>query len=449
MVDAVRYAHVAAVILEQDNWLSLYDAYDEKNYANKPPLLFWILALLFKFLGFSTFTAKFPSALFAITGMFVLWALAKRLYDERVTIFTILALVLSPYFGKDLIDLNFESIAFLGSILCLSSLIHWRLDEKNTWGFAYGLGLLLLLQSKPPYILLILFPTFMWLLFYEKRIPWRFLFASVPFVAIGFSWFLFAGSNYTESAVSNQIDTPFTLTRSYLLNLWEWIIGLLGTFPIPAIFGLYGLCMLNRNKKTNESDIKKRSCEKLLILFALLIIPIIALVDNRPRYLLIPILPLLLLSGSVLSSLFSNISFQNIQKALMISSLVCLILFTFLGIKIHRENALVSFLKSQPEFIESEIPFCINHKKKHRHWSAVRDTELLIHLEFGKDLHIVDSTTISNLNDGIDIVAVKNCFNELEKNSFPMDVLEDYGQGSKRIRLKTRIETTPLDSSSY
>ena len=53
--DAVRYAYIAYHIVVSGDGISLYDARTESLYVNKPPLLFWLLAVCYKLFGFSTF----------------------------------------------------------------------------------------------------------------------------------------------------------------------------------------------------------------------------------------------------------------------------------------------------------------------------------------------------------------------------------------------------------
>ena len=70
-IDGIRYASIASYIGKTGELFRLVDDYSGVAYANKPPVLFWLVALSFKVFGFSTFAAKLPGAIFAALAMTV------------------------------------------------------------------------------------------------------------------------------------------------------------------------------------------------------------------------------------------------------------------------------------------------------------------------------------------------------------------------------------------
>jgi 4-amino-4-deoxy-L-arabinose transferase-like glycosyltransferase len=428
-VDAVRYAHIAQLIVEDGNWFSLYDAYDERPYANKPPLLFWILAGLFKVFGFSTFIAKLPSCLFAFSGMLLLWHFAKQYAGERTALFVLVAFALSPFTGKDLIDLNFEGFAFFGSLLSLVSLFYWDKTRNSSFGFLYGVGLFFLLQSKPPYVLLVLLPTVVWLLFVVREIPVKCFLLAIPFSFLGVSWFFLAGDEYASAAVQNQVEGPLTLTRGFFYNIYLWILGFFEEFPFAATGGVWGIFTLVFSWK------RISAFQKLLIIWVSFMIPVILLVDGRPRYLLIPVLPLLLISGEVFSRMIPFSDIAVLKKALFFVSLLLVLLFAVGGVLIHRSDTLVILAKKHSILIDAGLGICSDHKKDYRNWSAAKNTQLLMRLETGKEISVKHSGELLESRSEEEFLVNARCFDRLQVSDLEIEVLEEFSKGVRKIRL--------------
>jgi len=428
-VDAIRYAHISRLILESGDWFRLYDAYDEVMYSNKPPFLMWCLALLFKLFGFSTFIAKFPSALFAFLAGLVLWALSKNRYGEKAGICSVLLLVISPFFGKDLVDLNFESIAFLGVLLCLKSLADWDRSRSNLSAWLFGLGLLLLLQSKPPYILLVLLPVGVWFIFVVKEVPWKFFLNALPLTFLGALWFIVAGDSYVDAAIANQIEDPLTISKGYFRNSYLWLKGILNTFPLISILGIYGIYKLIRSWSSITSF------ERLLVLWFIPALLILLLVDSRPRYLMVPFTPLFLIGGVVVDRSFNWLSFRYLKFFMLSASLVCILLFSVLGLKIHRANDFVSAMRSDPLLLDSTVPLCMDDKKEHRNWAQAKSTRLLLNLEFGKSFEVLHSQEIIENNITAEYLVSKSCYNSLKSKGLKTEILNEYPKSVSKIRV--------------
>ncbi len=82
VINAAKYAQVGREILDNQDWINLTiggEAYDQK-----PPLLFWIAALIFKSFGISVFAYKLGVLLISLIGIYGTFRLGKLLYDEQV-----------------------------------------------------------------------------------------------------------------------------------------------------------------------------------------------------------------------------------------------------------------------------------------------------------------------------------------------------------------------------
>jgi 4-amino-4-deoxy-L-arabinose transferase-like glycosyltransferase len=84
VVNAAKYAQIGREILDHQNWINLTiggDAYDQK-----PPLLFWIAALVFQLSGISVVTYKATILLISLIGIYSTFKLGELLYDRRTGI---------------------------------------------------------------------------------------------------------------------------------------------------------------------------------------------------------------------------------------------------------------------------------------------------------------------------------------------------------------------------
>ena len=81
--DEPRYAEIAREMLQTGNYLIPH--INSEVYPDKPPLFFWIIALVSKPFGdVSSATARFPSALAALGVILLTFLLGRKLYNSRV-----------------------------------------------------------------------------------------------------------------------------------------------------------------------------------------------------------------------------------------------------------------------------------------------------------------------------------------------------------------------------
>jgi 4-amino-4-deoxy-L-arabinose transferase-like glycosyltransferase len=93
--DEFRYAEVAKEILTSGDWLVLH--VNDRPYPDKPPLFFWTLALSYMVNGgaVSPLAARLPLGLFALGCLLVTFAIARSLFNNRIALFSSLALMVS------------------------------------------------------------------------------------------------------------------------------------------------------------------------------------------------------------------------------------------------------------------------------------------------------------------------------------------------------------------
>lgn len=79
-IDSAQYASIAREMADNNQWLQVQ--HRGVNYLDKPPLLFWLSALMFKVFGVSNFAFKLPSFLFTLLGVYSTYKLTKALFNK-------------------------------------------------------------------------------------------------------------------------------------------------------------------------------------------------------------------------------------------------------------------------------------------------------------------------------------------------------------------------------
>lgn len=156
-IDETRYVSVAWEMHVTGGWLVPH-----KNgaiYTDKPPLLFWLINLVWSVTGVSDWAARIVGPLFGLATLAGTWALGRRLWDDRTGAraaavlagFTVFAL----YGGATMFDTLLSVAALLGFTALWSALM--RGGGRASW-IGYGLALAFGVYAKGPVILLHLLP---------------------------------------------------------------------------------------------------------------------------------------------------------------------------------------------------------------------------------------------------------------------------------------------------
>jgi len=96
--DEPRYAQVAKEMVNGGDWVLMH--YNGKNYGNKPPLFFWLIALSsYLWQGFTSFSVRFPPALFGTLTVLLTFLIGKDLYSSRTGFLSSLILATSVEFA--------------------------------------------------------------------------------------------------------------------------------------------------------------------------------------------------------------------------------------------------------------------------------------------------------------------------------------------------------------
>jgi 4-amino-4-deoxy-L-arabinose transferase-like glycosyltransferase len=95
--DEPRNAEIAREMLQGGEWIVPH--LNSQVYPGKPPLFFWLIAFTAEVMGgMNEFAARFPSALFGVLALLLLFFLGKRLFSEKAAFLAALVLATSMAF---------------------------------------------------------------------------------------------------------------------------------------------------------------------------------------------------------------------------------------------------------------------------------------------------------------------------------------------------------------
>ncbi len=346
--DTVRYASVSKCILSSGDWLTMHEIPDLK-YFNKPPLYFWLTALLFKIFGTVTWAARFWSALSGVMVVMLVYEIVRIYRDKNTALLAGLILGCTNDFLRyssvgriDAPQLFFMVLAIWGFVKAIKLNKDWFLLVP---GVACGLGML----TKGPVVLsvlplLIIIAVFIGKL--RRLLGAKFWLGILLGGIIAIPWHLAVGgvngefwNQYFGHEMVGRINSEWLENKSRLIFirvLFEhnlpWVI-----FSIVGIYGVIKKCFILKNEDKEDINNKKFG---ILILVWLMVSVIIAFAPPRMygRYLL-PLFPAL--------SIFAAISLRNIIKEkyiigirhhLLKITILMFLLFVFVPIERHKSD---------------------------------------------------------------------------------------------------------------
>jgi 4-amino-4-deoxy-L-arabinose transferase-like glycosyltransferase len=152
--DATQYMTIASNMYKSGDFMTITWRGDY-NYLDKPPMLFWLSALSFSFLGVSAFAYRLPSILINLLGIFSTYKLGKRLYNEKVGLYS--AIIYAGNFGIFVINHDVRTDTMLTGFVIFSiwQLVEFLNDRKRI-NFILGfVGIGLAISTKGPLGLII------------------------------------------------------------------------------------------------------------------------------------------------------------------------------------------------------------------------------------------------------------------------------------------------------
>jgi len=263
--DEPRYAQVAREMIQREDWILMH--FNGKVYADKPPLFFWLIGLSsFLWKGFTSFSVRFPAALFGTLTVLVTFLIGRDLFTLRTGFLSGLILATSFQFVYLSTRANIDTTLTFFIAVSLFCFFRWyrklpALDSFSIYGFYIGMALATLVKGPVGFILpLLISLTYLVVLKDWNGIKKMKLLPGMALcMAIIFSWYLpalFKGGEFLlrETLVVHTVDRfakgwshvhPFYYyLYNFPTNFLPWVIFLPG-----AILHLYSKEMNNYRKE--------------------------------------------------------------------------------------------------------------------------------------------------------------------------------------------------------
>ena len=131
-----HFAMVGQEMVLRGDWIT--PTLNGDRYLNKPPLLYWLIALSTTIFGTTEFAARLPIALAGWVGIIIAWQWTRELWGIRAS--RVVALMLSVSLGWFIFTHQLLTDVLLATLILASSYFLWRLIWKpNSYGYFYAL----------------------------------------------------------------------------------------------------------------------------------------------------------------------------------------------------------------------------------------------------------------------------------------------------------------------
>ena len=241
-----RYAEIARIMVETNNWILLQIDYNVPFWA-KPPLSTWLTAISIKVFGSYEFFIRLP---FLIVSIIIILLMSR--YDKienKIFFLTPLILLLIPEFYLHAGVVSTDTMLNFSIILVMLSF--WEAVSKESgfkWWYAFFVGIGLGLLSKGPIIfILTITPIFIWLFVYKKEFK---KLKNIPIISglfliilISFPWYFFSelkspgfidyfifGEHFRRFFDSSWKGDLYGFPKQQPFGI-IWLFSILGLFP--------------------------------------------------------------------------------------------------------------------------------------------------------------------------------------------------------------------------
>lgn len=283
--DEAIYAKVAKNIVQSGEWINLHWEDLNEYWFEKPPLYMWLTAFLFKFLNYSSFAARLPSALFGIAGIILTYKFASSMYTRMSGIIASLILLSTVHYlyysrnGMMDVAVTFFITATLYLFYLASK--KWTENRYDTFILVFSAGLVMGLGVMTKAVIgLIPLPIItiyiLYLLFIRKvKIPWlQMIILLAGLLATAGPWHLYSLFNlkdefWSEYFVDHMLNRGLKGLGHEKPIFWffEVVKVSFRIWLFPFILGVITLGFIDR-KRINEFVLMGISILFVLILFS-------------------------------------------------------------------------------------------------------------------------------------------------------------------------------------
>ena len=283
--DEINFAESAREMITTGNYMQVQINYEP--FWEKPPLFFWMQVTSMKLFGVNEFAARFPNAVCGVLTLLVLFAIGRRLHNDRFAFWWVLiyAGTFLPhlYFKSGIIDPWFNLFIFLG-IYFLGSFMAAKEERRKVMqplllsALFTGLGVL----TKGPVALLVVLLSYALFLFFNRGkglVALKYyLWWALGVIAVTLLWFgleiLEHGWWFVNEFITYQVRLAQTKDAGHGgFFLYHFVVVLIGCFPASLLIFRY------RNQL--HENINQQIFRKLMIASMLVILVVFTIVKTK------------------------------------------------------------------------------------------------------------------------------------------------------------------------
>lgn len=283
----------------------LYPTLWGEPYFNKPPLMHWLIATLYRIGGVNEWTARLPSAILTTLSVPLFYGVARSLFREQLPVI----LATGVYLTSLPVIRNGRFAMLDGAILCFLLLLFWcLLQARRDYRFLLGSGLAigLLCLTKGILVAALLGGIALLFLLWDTprllRQPYFWLgllLGCFPaFCWYGFQWWHYGPTFLGNNLVEQSLQRIWTDVEENGAPIWYYLLELLKV--APWILFLPTGCRLAWKNRT-------WSWAKLALIWSSVYLIAISLMATKLPWYVLPVLPAMaLLVGAQLADLWQQ-----------------------------------------------------------------------------------------------------------------------------------------------
>jgi len=320
--DETRYAQIALEINKSNDWIT--PRLDGKPYLDKPPLMYWLTAGSFAFLGNNEFAARLPSVLSSIATVWVVYIMGAKIIGRRAAWLASVSMLLCGGFavaGRFLILDSLLTLFVTSSLLSGYAAVREPVQSRThgqrwKWWMLSGIACALGVLTKGPIALILCAPPLAisgWLRQDQTRIRLlHWVVFVIPMVLVCVPWYIAVWRSNPEFGEYFFLEhnlKRFTEGSNHQQPFWFYLpIVFAVMFPASLLLPSLAVFVYSgsiKKQRLRSKDLGFLACAATWILLFFSIASC-----KLPTYIL-PAIPLLcLMLGAMLEH---NVFNQNIQ----------------------------------------------------------------------------------------------------------------------------------------
>jgi 4-amino-4-deoxy-L-arabinose transferase-like glycosyltransferase len=302
--DEPKYAQVAKEMVSRGDWVLMH--FNGQVYGDKPPLFFWLIGISsYLWQGFSSFSVRFPSALFGTLTVLLTFFLGERLYSSRAGFFSALILATSLHFAYLSTRANIDATLTFFTTASLLCFYLWhryaRECEKNgsrhirnllIYGFYVSMAFATLTKGPIGFVLPLLVSLIYLFVQKDRKEVKRMKLVSgvVLLLIIVLAWYvpavLSGGKTYVEENLFKHTTQAYAKGWTHPRPIYYYLYS----FPVaflPWIFFLPSAIACGRS----QSMVEKRREFLFLLVWVVVIFAFFSLSKSKRTLYLLPLYP--------------------------------------------------------------------------------------------------------------------------------------------------------------